>query len=435
MKAASVSYVVAHLVALAQAAPTDIPNGLVGEDVNRGPESQAFSVNQIHNEGFRPLDAPAALIRAHFKYSDTLPRQLRNAIEMNPDLRSRFSSLLLAADGQGQNGTVAAYPTPWFDTQYVVPVSIGTPPQITYLNLDTGSADFWTFTTDTYQPQVQGQILYDPEASNTSRPQTGERWSIRYGDGAYAAGIVYHDRVQLGRTFVDQQAVQSAIQVSYAISSDSFSSGIMGMARSDGNTVRPTPQKTYIDNVKDSLEEPVFTANLLKGMPGNYDFGYIDESLYNGNIEYANVTDMPSYWHINVSGFQVGSNGTYQDDTFGAIVDTGTTLLLVPEEVVSGYYSQVPGARYNRNYGMITYPCEARLPDFVFGIGDYRGVVPGYYINYGGAEESRCFGGIQSSEGIPFAVLGDVLLKAQFVVFDAGRNRVGFANKDPVPEN
>jgi hypothetical protein len=96
MKAASVSYVVAHLVALAQAAPTDIPNGLVGEDVNRGPESQAFSVNQIHNEGFRPLDAPAALIRAHFKYSDTLPRQLRNAIEMNPDLRSRFSSLLLA---------------------------------------------------------------------------------------------------------------------------------------------------------------------------------------------------------------------------------------------------------------------------------------------------------------------------------------------------
>lgn len=49
-------------------------------------------------------------------------------------------------EGNGNNiSTVEAFPPPWYDIEFVIPASIGTPPQKTLLNLDTGSADLFVF--------------------------------------------------------------------------------------------------------------------------------------------------------------------------------------------------------------------------------------------------------------------------------------------------
>lgn len=333
-----------------------------------------------------------------------------------------------------------------FDSQFVVPVKIGTPPQTTYLNLDTGSSDLlvpsscfdwhiliyssWTFSTDTFPFETSGHVLYRPRDSRTSEYLRGENWVVKYGDGAGAGGIVYKDRVQLGDTSFDHQAVQAAVEVSFEISSDPFSSGILGMAMSRANTVRPTPQLTYLENIKDDLALPLFTVDLQKGQPGSYNFGYIDKSQFNGPIEFVPVDRESPYWKLPVEGYQVGQNGSFETAVFDSIVDTGTTLLLVPDEIVDDYYSEVSGAAFDNYLGMMVFPCDEDLPDFIFGIDDYRGVIPGNYINYADANETHCYGGIQTAEGIPFAVLGDILLKAQFVVFDIGAHMVGFANKD-----
>jgi hypothetical protein len=92
----------------------------------------------------------------------------------------------------------------------------------------------------------------------------------------------------------------------------------------------------------------------------------------------------------------------------------------------------VPGATYDSNSGGYVFDCNTALPDFIFGAGSYRGTIPGDYINYSPANSDGtvCFGGIQSSQGIGFSIFGDIALKAQFVVFDQGNQRLGWASKD-----
>ena len=281
---------------------------------------------------------------------------------------------------------------------------------------------------DTYPPHVNGHPLYHPENSTTSTKQGGT-WVVRYGDGAGASGIVYKDVVQIGATSFAQQAIQSAIDVSYSIGTDPFSSGILGMAASSANTVRPTPQKTYIDNILSTLTQPLFTANLQRGRPGTYTFGSIDKSAYTGPIQYTPRRPAMPFWSFDIDGYVIGRRPK-QKYGWNTIADTGTTLLLVPDYVVDDYYSQVPGATYDEETAMAIFPCDVIPPDFTFVIGSYKGRIPGLYINYARLNRTYCYGGLQSSAGLPFSIAGDILLKAQFVVFDIGNNRLGFANKD-----
>lgn len=292
------------------------------------------------------------------------------------------------------------------------------------------TAGRWTLSADTDPALPFSQAMYRPYDSTTAQRLDGQTWEVKYGDGAGASGVVYKDRVQVGNTVFDSQAVQSAIKVSAAIRSDTFSSGILGMANSAVNTVRPSRQLTYFDNIKGQLAEPLFTANLRSRKPGNFNFGYIDQSEFIGNIKYVDIDPRTPFFKIDLTGFRVGS-GSYSPLTFESIVDTGTSLLLLPQEVLDSYYSQVDGAGLDPTYGMVVFPCNSDLPDFEFGIGDYRGRIPGHFMKYEKATDYLCYGGLQASTGVPFSVLGDVLLKAQFVVFYYGdKPKVGFANKN-----
>lgn len=257
---------------------------------------------------------------------------------------------------------------------------------------------------------------------------SGQSWSITYGDGSSSSGDVYTDVVSVGGVSYPKQAVESAEAVSSEFSQDSANSGLLGLAFSSINTVTPTEQNTFFANVMSSLASPVFTADLKKGTPGTYDFGFIDSSKYTGSISYTSVNTANGFWEFTGSGYAVGS-GSFKSLSIDAIADTGTTLLLLPDSVVSAYYKQVKGAKNSNSQGGYIFPCSATLPDFTFGVGSYRGVIPGSYMNYSPATGSDCYGGIQSDDGIGFSIYGDILLKAQFVVFDGGNNSLGFANK------
>ena len=69
------------------------------------------------------------------------------------------------------------------------------------------------------------------------------------------------------------QAVEAATSISSQFTEDVDNDGLVGFAFSSINTVRPTAQSTWFDNVKGSLAKALFAVTLKAGKPGTYDFG------------------------------------------------------------------------------------------------------------------------------------------------------------------
>ncbi|KAI1809267.1 secreted aspartic proteinase precursor [Poronia punctata] len=379
------------------------------------PQPGRFSVNQTRNEHFR-RHGPAQVAKTYLKYGRPVPNELATALGITPDGRKR------------SEGSVVTNPEE-YDSEWLTPVQIGTPAQTLYLDFDSGSSDLWVFSTDTNSRYVNGQTLYSPGKSSTSQRLSGSSWGISYGDGSSSSGIVYKDVVSIGGLSVASQAVESAQTVSSSFTSESNLDGLLGLAFSSLNTVYPSQQKTWFDNIKGSLDKPVFAVDFKAGEPGTYDFGFIDSSKYTGSIAYASVSTRQGFWEFPLSGYAVGS-GSFRSSSIDGIADTGTTLLYLPSSVVSAYWSQVSGARNDASAGGYTFPCSAKLPTFTFGVGSARFVIPAEYINYAPYTSTTCFGGIQSSSGIGINIFGDVALKSAYVVFDSNGPRIGWAAKD-----
>lgn len=143
------------------------------------------------------------------------------------------------------------------------------------------------------------------------------------------------------------------------------------------------------------------------------------------------------FWQFQASGFTVG-NGQPTQFAHQAIADTGTTLMLMPQEAVQAYYRAVPSAQNNAQAGGIVFDCGETLPSFTAVINGYQAVIPGNIIKFAPVTGTAmtpgtlCFGGIQTASGLPFAIYGDIFLKAQFTVFDGGNMRIGFAAKSNI---
>ncbi|KAL1852608.1 hypothetical protein Plec18167_007702 [Paecilomyces lecythidis] len=364
------------------------------------PQVKGFSVNQVAVPKGVYRHPAAQLAKAYGKYHATVPTQV--------------------AAAAAATGSVTTNPTS-NDEEYITQVTVGD--DTLGLDFDTGSADLWVFSSQTPSSERSGHDYYTPGSS--AQKIDGATWSISYGDGSSASGDVYKDKVTVGGVSYDSQAVESAEKVSSEFTQDTANDGLLGLAFSSINTVQPTPQKTFFDNVKSSLSEPIFAVALKHNAPGVYDFGYTDSSKYTGSITYTDVDNSQGFWGFTADGYSIGSDSS--SDSITGIADTGTTLLLLDDSIVDAYYEQVNGASYDSSQGGYVFPSSASLPDFSVTIGDYTATVPGEYISFADVGNGQTFGGIQSNSGIGFSIFGDVFLKSQYVVFDASGPRLGFA--------
>lgn len=384
-------------------AASALPHGPAQPHTRRG-----FTINQITKQTARPgpktASFPAIYSKALAKYGGAVPAHVKSA----------------ASSG---SGTVVTSPEE-NDIEYLTPVDVGG--TTLHLDFDTGSADLWVFSSELPKSEQSGHDIYKP-SGNASKIE-GASWQISYGDGSGASGDVYKDTVTVGGVTAQGQAVEAASKISQQFTEDKNNDGLLGLAFSSINTVSPKPQTTFFDTVKGQLDSPLFAVTLKYHAPGSYDFGYIDKKKFTGELAYADVDNSKGFWQFTADGYSVGK-GEAKKSPITAIADTGTTLVMLDDEIVSDYYKQVDGAKNDASAGGYVFDCSTELPEFTIAIGDYKAVIPGKHINYAPLQSgsSTCVGGIQSNSGLGLSILGDVFLKSQYVVFDSQGPRLGFA--------
>lgn len=478
----SILFLVYGLLALAAASPTGNANMLHKRGV--------YKVDRVRNPNSVPRNGPKALLKTLRKYRMPVPSSVLNAAERQEEMIAKreprrqkgmgfgitsFGATATngrqggkgrgrkggkgkgnaAAPPANKNGTGLVVNQPEAnDVEYLSPVSIGG--QVVNLDFDTGSSDLWVFNTRLSAAATQGHAVYDPDSSATFKLVQGAQFQIQYGDGSAAAGSVGTDVVNIGGAQVQTQAVELAEQVTQSFVDDTATDGLLGLAFSSINTVQPQQQKTFFDNVKQSLAEPLFTADLRAGAAGAYEFGRIDTTKFKGQMTFVDIDNSQGFWQFTSEQFAV-DNGQAQTSVKGnqAIADTGTTLLLADPAVATAYYGQVQGAKNDTQQGGFTIPCNAKLPDLQLAVSDSMATIKGKDLSFApvdatGQSKSKvppliynytifiidtnsnvsiiaCFGGLQAGESGGLQVYGDIFFKSNFVVFNGGNNTLGFA--------
>ncbi|KAI9265914.1 aspartic peptidase domain-containing protein, partial [Sporodiniella umbellata] len=159
--------------------------------IEAAPNGQKINIPLDRNENYKP-NAKRAIQKANAKYN-------KHRILTAP------SSGGVSTDGSTGTIPVTDYQN---DVEYYGKVTVGTPGVTLKLDFDTGSSDLW-FASTLCTNCGSSQTKYNPKKSSTYAAD-GRTWSISYGDGSTASGILATDTVNLGGLSIKKQTIELA---------------------------------------------------------------------------------------------------------------------------------------------------------------------------------------------------------------------------------
>ncbi|GAA5799405.1 rhizopuspepsin 1 precursor [Helicostylum pulchrum] len=364
--------------------------------VDAAPGGKKLSVPLKKNSDYQ-ANAKAAVSKASAKFN----KKLINPLKGIPGG--------ITTDGGSGKVPVVDYGN---DIEYYGDVQIGTPPQTFKINFDTGSSDLWV--ASTLCSSCTSHTRYDSSKSSTYAAD-GRAWSISYGDGSNASGILAKDTVTLGGLAIKGQIIELAKRESSSFASDPID-GLLGLGFNTITTVAGI--KTPVDNLisQGLISSPVYGVHLGKasqGGGGEYLFGGYDTTKFTGSLTTIPVDSSQGYWGVSVSSVKVGTNTVAS--SFSGILDTGTTLLLFTDAMakkVAAVYS----AKDNGDGTFIINCDTSSFKPLIFTMGGATFNVPVDSLIFE-KQGSTCFASFGYA-GLPFAILGDTFLKNNYVVFN-----------------
>lgn len=337
--------------------------------------------------------------------------------------RWSLSRLPLAMRGRGSALGLAAASglEPLLDlsnTQYCGVVNIGTPTQMIWVLMDTGSSDLWV-----------RRSTFHAALSSTAH-SSGEEVSIQYGQGG-VSGEIYTDRVSMGGV---ELASQHFLLPNMEVGMDTVAAaGVLGLAlpglSHTGDTI--------LEHLKQDAGISAFRLFLTGTAEGSFlAFGLPDASWFaNHTVTWApSTTNM--WWDL-PAALRVGG----QDLVSGTcILDSGTSYLaaprsaflkildkLLPNRALHRCRVEDPAEAYQCPCDVIddVQTLEVQVGGTTFPVRPDQLLVP--------VNGNKCvLQLVPTSEEMPI-ILGDTFLRTVYAIFDAEGPRIGLAARSGTP--
>lgn len=322
--------------------------------------------------------------------------------------------------------------------QYSGSLQLGTPPQDFSLIFDTGSSVLftqWLWVASSLCQNCHSSAGQFNSAKSATFANTGLAEHLEYGQGS-ATGTVCTDVAAVGGLAAQKQSF-------VLVTKDTDFGGMkadgilgLGFKRLSGDV------PTLIDNLKHQgaidkaifavyLDDDAFTneeSDASNIMIGGYDLeSYAEE---NSTFAYVKVYKEIGYWTVSLQGLSYGKQSLQMVSKM-AIVDTGTSYLIGPEQEVLQFLSPLltSGKCQTKVSGVMCdcgtkYDIEDYSP-LVFTLGGYMFSVPS--SAYMWKAGNQCMVLVASLPNLQMWILGDVFLRNYYTVFDMEEERVGFA--------
>ncbi|KAJ4254320.1 hypothetical protein NW762_009912 [Fusarium torreyae] len=357
---------------------------------------------------------------------------------------------------------------------YYAEFQVGTPGQNISFLLDTGSSDTWVNSDDTdlcSSASLQSEngycmTTFKPDDSRTYKVVDRDGFDITYLDARQISGDYFNDTLT-----IDGKSIQNQ-QLGLASKSDR-PTGIMGLGFS-ANVAANKTYPTVVDNMVSQglIERAAFSLwlNDVDSDQGTILFGGIDTKKFVGKL--ATLPLLPEATSLNITSFSVAFEGLkvntsddkeavdlkdLKSDTV-AILDSGSTLCLLPDDQVEDIYdafgilsiqgNNVPfidcaygkdkskGLSFDFQFDgkTISVPMSEMVVDAFSDkqeLFDHPLLKP-YFKDW----DDVCMFGMAptSMYGVKtasFVLLGDTFLRSAYVVYDLANEQLGIAEANP----
>ena len=263
---------------------------------------------------------------------------------------------------------------------------------------------------------------------------TQNPFQITYGSGAVAGNIITDDIAVAGLQLSNHTfGVANRESVEFSSSQTAFD-GIMGLAQStlsNQKTLTPVESLAQAGLIQEAITSFKISRLADQKNDGEVTFGGLDASKFDQQtLVTINNVNKNGFWEAPVDAVSMnGRNLALNGRT--AILDTGTTLLIVPPADAQAIHQAIPGAADGGNGNFIV-PCTTTA-SLALTFGGRSFAIDPRDIVFVPVDPNNpngdCISGISAGQigGPQQWLVGDVFLKNAYFSTDVGKNTIQLA--------